>query len=218
MHPMKRKARKQFEESLAERTPIRWLMIHQPRLRWINEAVRMFHRHMENYPDIAEAMNAEEILAEELMRERQAVLTARTKKDAINFLAIWYNRPANAMAYRYQAIKAEAMKMDSKTLAEEEKAFRSSEIKMTMMEDSNSLLSAMAESGKESIEKGSYTALAVTNLRQRIAELESKKQALEEERIGRTGLVKQLMEQIEKTENLITSIETVTGLCEGDEG
>ena len=205
IHPMTQKARRLFAESMEERTPIRWLMIHQQRIRQISEAVRVFMDHVQRYPDIAEKYDAEDILREEMIRERQAVIKAKTKREAVTFLSVWYNRPRTAMAYRYQTIMDEVKKMDPEVLNAEKEDFAA--IELNTQDINSEMITAIAESSQG--ETSSYSMLAIANIRRRIDELEAKKQALQEEKIGRRGIVKEILDKIEKTEAVIAAIDTV---------
>lgn len=213
-HPMTQKARRQFRESMQEGTPIRWLMINTPKIRTVAEAVLRFERHCLSYPDIAEKLGAKEVMTREMLCERQAVLSFKTKKEAVRFLSAWYNRSGTEMAYRYMNIKETAEQMEPETLKEEEAIFMAAESRKLYESAMHPMLAAIAESEEEQPVGGtSYAELALANIRKRISELEAKRDALIEEQQGRTGEIKEILEKLEKTNQIIYAFDTVAEEC-----
>ena len=210
-HPMTQKARKLFKESLKESTPIRWLMVNTQKIRTVTDAVRTCEKHCEKYPDIAKEYNAKEIMKEEMICERQAVLCLRTKAEAVRFLSVWYNRPGTVMAYRYETIQKEAKAMNAEDLRKEKEIFKVSESQKMYENAMHPLLTAVAESEDEKpINETGYAALAIINIEKRISDLQAKRETLIEEKQGRTGRIKEILEKREAEEKLISSIETLT--------
>lgn len=215
-HPMTKKAREQFEKSLTEGTPIRWMLLNQPKLRTVSDAVRAFNKHVTKYPDIAQKHKAEEIMEQEMRNERQAVLAAKTKEDAIRFLSAWYNRPQAQMAYRYQVIKEEAGKKTPEELKEEELEFKTAE--SSENKQANLLIETLAVNEKqETISTTEEAELAIINLQNRINKLRQKKDALEAEKIGKSGKLRKILDLLEDKKGKIAAIEQVTDIVTEEE-
>ena len=200
IHPMTKKAKQDFEASLQDKTPVRWIMINRPKIRTVQEAVRMLNRHCALYPDIAEKYNAEEIILEELAYERQMVLSLK-KSQAIKTLSEWYSRPKTQATYRYQAILKEVAKLPAETLRMEQAEF--------VRKETADLDTPMkpAEDTTGTISVADYASLAIANLQRRIDDLLEEESALGMELSEECGRLGALSKRIRDTEENIRAIE-----------
>lgn len=211
LHPMVRKARREFEESLEDGRPVRWIMINRAKVHTVQEAVRVLEKYCKMYPDIAERMDAETKIQSELVYERQTALSLK-KTEAVRTLCEWYNRPKIQMVYRYQAIRAEAEKIPGEILRLEKDEF----IRMKSARPEPVILHDEGERA-ENVSIDDYPSLAISNLQKRIDGLLEEETALGTELSEECGKLKTLSEKITETKNKMRAIEETHSMLAGRE-
>jgi hypothetical protein len=207
-HPMHLKARREFEQALASGKPLRWIMLNRPKVRGVANAEKQIRNLCERYPDIAEKYDAENVLHDELVYERQYVLTRKTQKAAIKTLSEWYNRTQQRMAYRYTQIVNEAKKMPEYVLEAERKEFVSQESKAEIETEAP----AIADNDKKTIELNDYPQLIIANCEKRMDELLKKQELLLAEMNGKSGQIKDLNQKLDEVNEKIKAIEIVKAM------
>ena len=208
------KARREFEQALASGKPMRWIMINRPKVRGVNNAEKQIRGLIERYPDIAEKYDAEDVLIEELVYERQYVLTRKTKKAAVKALSEWYNRPQQRMSYRYQQILKEAAKMPDYILEAERKEFVSQESRSDSDADKPPVV---ADDSKKTIELTDYPQLIIANCEKRMDDLLKKQSLLLAEYNGESGKVLELTKTLKEGKEKRKAIEIVKAMQEEEE-
>lgn len=211
MHPMQRKARKEYEAALRDGAPIRWIMLNKPSVRTVKEAINTLKRHSESYPDLADKYRADEIINEELAFERQLVLDEPNKEYAIAALSEWYNRTGKNMAHRYNAILNEVDKIPQAELEAERRAYVSDESKK------KPVITGCIAKDKNMIESDDYSILAIVNMRKRIDALKDIRERLQSELDNETGKLCEIKKKMEDTQKKIESFRNVKFIMTGKE-
>lgn len=198
MHPMTKKARREFEEALMTGTPARWVMINKPKIRNVQEAVNLIKKHCRSYQDISEKYNAMDVLSKELEYERQLVLDKKRASDAVAALSNWYNRSRKQMSHRYQAIMHEAEQMPSIDLAMERREFVSNESKNETC--------APTQTTEDTIGMEDYARLSIMNIQKRISSLMNLQVDLQLEMGAECGRLMEIKKEKEEIQKKIDSI------------